>query len=370
MLYHEYSWQYFSWLHRIAILEYQNRIIGSVFIIPIIYGAISLRRFGASVASIFALAAVIPILSSLRARPEFWLWNIIILLLPLLILYLIVIELEWRTRIKLSYKEREKEHEFYINKIVDAQENERRYFAGELHDETIQTLVAIANQVETLSLKNSVCINEAKLLNSSITKMFSNSHRELNGEKTQSAAISEQLEKISGTLQKNNNEVSLIKETIFRLILDLRGIIQKLRPVTLDKLGILPALRWLVDCMNKETSINTSLSIIGNEHKLTPQMEINIFRIVQEGLANIKRHSKADKATITVSFFDEYMIVKIEDNGCGFKLPESVTTFAMQNKLGLIGIYERVKNMSGNCNIISENGNGIKLVLDIPYSKG
>ena len=95
---------------------------------------------------------------------------------------------------------------------------------------------------------------------------------------------------------------SWIRDTVMQLSEDLRRISLDLRPILLDNLGLVSALRWLTDRLNRETQINTKISVRGKSRNLTPETEGTIFRIIQEALNNIRRHSEATEATVSLIF--------------------------------------------------------------------
>lgn len=156
-----------------------------------------------------------------------------------------------------------------------------------------------------------------------------------------------------------------LKVMILQTVEDLRRLSLDLRPSILDDLGLIPALRWLADSMSKESNIKTQIFLRGEERKLAPQTETTIFRVVQEALNNIKRHSKASEANISLEFASDCLKLSIVDNGRGFHLPEKLCSFALKNKLGLIGIQERIGLMGGTFQIHSKPGKGTSLLIEL-----
>jgi two-component system sensor histidine kinase DegS len=316
-------WQWFPWLsslYRLAILESTNHIVGILFFAPIIYASAFFSWRGALVVSLLSLGGVLLVVV------DMWPINIIIsnmvlLLLPLFVVSIATFELEWHRKERKNFAEREEERRAYISKVLGAQEEERQRIARDLHDETIQTLLAIANSAETLV-----------------------------------------------TADNNNSEVkrnaAWIRDITLSTADKLRRISLDLRPSILDDLGLVPALRWLVDRMNTECDTHARIIVNGVERKLSPQAEVNMFRIVQEALNNIKRHSKASEAVVTLGLNAEYLKITIEDNGQGFHPPKEIDSFASRGKLGLIGIKERINLFGGTFQVHSKLGKGTSLLIE------
>jgi signal transduction histidine kinase len=97
-----------------------------------------------------------------------------------------------------------------------------------------------------------------------------------------------------------------------------------------------------------------------------PEEELVLFRIVQEALSNIRRHSGASHALVQVRFLHNAVRVTIEDNGHGFQAPARMDDMVSTGKLGLIGMYERIRTMAGSLSVQSEPGEGAVVVIDMP----
>jgi signal transduction histidine kinase len=321
-------WQWFGWLsplYKLAIFESINHLVGILFFIPIIYAVIVAPWQASLIISLLSVAGILPIISNLFRASNLLAANIVFMLLPFLIISLINIELKWRARERKLYAERETERQMYMAKVIESQEKERKRLAQELHDDTIQTLVAVASYAE---------------------------------------AIESPVEK---DLLEMKRCATWIRGTTLNTIEELRRMSADLRPGILDNMGLISAIRWLVDTINVDSNIRTRLCIEGNEQKLPPSVEIVVFRVVQEALNNVKHHSKASEANVDLMFNDSELNIMVRDNGQGFYQPENLPKFAIEGKLGLIGIQERIASLGGTFNVNSKPGSGTELSIALGY---
>jgi two-component system sensor histidine kinase DegS len=318
---------WFPWLsplYNLALVEVINHIVGILFLIPIIYAAVVFSWQGALVAYLLSLLGVLPIMVDIWSVSSL-ITNIVFLLLPFLVVSIVAFELAWRRKERKTYAEREAERKVYISKILESQENERLRIAQELHDDTIQTLLIIANRAQKLIPAGNSDMKEAK---------------------------------------KN---AEWIRDATLQAVEDVRRTSLDLRPSVLDDLGLVPALRWLVDRTNKESGINIRILVDGTKRNLSPEAEVTIFRITQEALNNIKRHSKATEAVITLEFNTECLKITLDDNGQGFRPPKKLDRLAARGKLGLIGMRQRIDFLGGTFQIRSRPGEGTRLLIETKY---
>jgi signal transduction histidine kinase len=310
-------WQWFSGLsslYTLALFEAEHHFIGILFFIPILYATIIFRSRGTIIFSSLSLAGVLPLIMDIWVNVSSWVTNLSFLLLPVVIVALIQLELELRRKHRIACINEQRK---YTVEVLEAQEEERHRIARELHDETIQGLVAIARRAESI-------------------------------------------------LSSGNNEgVLWIKNNTIQTIEGLRRITLDLRPAVLDDLGLVPGLRWLVDHVTVDCNTHMRLIVDGFERKLPVQTEIAVFRIVQEALNNIKHHSQAEEAFVTLQFTPESLKIRIKDNGQGFLSPGKQSKLAARRKLGLIGIRERIESLGGMCQIYSERGSGTDIFIEM-----
>jgi signal transduction histidine kinase len=145
-----------------------------------------------------------------------------------------------------------------------------------------------------------------------------------------------------------------------------RRLTQDLRPSTLDRLGLLPGLEWLANDMSRYSGITTKVKVVGEGRRLPPDVELMLFRIAQEGLRNVWRHSQATEVEVTAEFCDKKVVVTIKDNGKGFSVPGTVGDLTRDGKLGLTGMHERARLVGGSVTLHSELGKGTTIVVEVP----
>ena len=213
---------------------------------------------------------------------------------------------------------------YYLNQITRAQEEERKRISRELHDDTAQALFAISRQMDNF-IRDNVGLSQQQRI-----------------------ALQDIRQRIGVTLQ------------------GIRRFSQDLRPSIIDDLGLLPAVQWLIKQKAEDSGIAISLSINGKEQRLLPEMELILFRIIQEALNNIGKHAAATKAEVDLQFSDSQLAVAVKDNGKGFDLPEAVGDLSNSGKLGLVGMHERVSLLGGKLTIQSKPGQGTAVDLSIP----
>lgn len=213
-------------------------------------------------------------------------------------------------------------------KIILAQEEERKRIAREIHDGPAQ---AMANMV----------------LRSEIAELMIDRNE-------------------YGTLKE---EISDLKGSVRNGLEEVRKIIFNLRPMALDDLGLMPTLRKYVQDFEDRTKIHIRFEVIGLEARLPSAMEVAVFRLVQEALANVLKHSKASHAGVEITYQRQMVKVVIKDNGVGFALDKLEAMIARGNShFGIMGMRERVELLGGRMDIESEPNAGAKLTMIIPIS--
>jgi two-component system sensor histidine kinase DegS len=212
----------------------------------------------------------------------------------------------------------------YTRQILSAQEEERKRIARELHDDTAQSLVALSRQLDTL------------------------------------------LGADGGDAERVKPRLRELRQLTAQISQDVRRFSQDLRPSTLDDLGLLPTLEAMITRMSTDDHIDAKLEVIGEQRRLSPEQELVLFRIAQEALINVRKHSGATSVLTTVEFGEGLVRVAVEDNGRGFNVPEWTGELVETGKLGLTGMFERAHLAGGTVKVRSEPGRGTTVIAEIP----
>lgn len=142
----------------------------------------------------------------------------------------------------------------------------------------------------------------------------------------------------------------------------MRRIAADLRPVMLDNLGLAPTLEWLANNFSERTGIHADLDIPDENTGVSGDVATAVFRIVQEALTNVARHSGADWAGIEVRRRDGNVVVRIDDNGKGMSDAHS----RKPRSFGLLGMRERAYVLGGDLTVSSPLGHGTRIEAVIP----
>jgi signal transduction histidine kinase len=204
-----------------------------------------------------------------------------------------------------------------VQRIVEAQELERRRLSHELHDETGQALTSILLGLKTLE--------------------------EARGQDEFSTAVGQLRELVVATLQ------------------DVRRLAVELRPKALDDFGLAPALERLTETFAEQTGIAVELESRLPGARLPSEVETVLYRVVQEALTNVVKHARAERVSILLRERDGRVAAVIEDDGRGFS-PEAETG----EGLGLVGMRERVALVDGRLDVESAAGSGTTIVVEVP----
>lgn len=152
------------------------------------------------------------------------------------------------------------------------------------------------------------------------------------------------------------------------IIEQLQKSIYELRPLLLDDLGLLSAINWLIDNNLKTAGIKVIFKKRGRAKRLDRQIEITIFRVVQEALNNIVRHASAEHVEITLHFREKNMAVTIIDDGSGFDIEEASSLKDGLRGFGLLGMKERIEIAGGVFELKSQKNIGTVIYIEIPLN--
>lgn len=213
----------------------------------------------------------------------------------------------------------------YVGAITAGQEEERRRLARELHDDTVQSLIALNQRVQLAQLA-------------------------LDGHP---AAES----------------LAEVHEMATQAIDDVRRFTRALRPVYLEDLGLAPALDALARDTQKSLGVPVDFRVSGPERRLAPEAELTLYRIAQEALSNVARHAQATHASLQLAFEPAAVALTVEDDGRGFQNPESPSEFAPQGHFGLLGMHERAELIGARLEIDAVPGHGVRLRVTIPQAQ-
>jgi signal transduction histidine kinase len=157
-------------------------------------------------------------------------------------------------------------------------------------------------------------------------------------------------------------KVDVTIQLVDTMIVTLRRIASELRPRTLDDLGLTSALEWQAQDFEKRTGITCRVSLPEKPLVLDADRSTAIFRIFQESLTNVARHSRATQVEARLEAKGDQLIFRVQDNGRGFD-PEEVKT---RRSLGLVGMQERALLLNGELNVEGVPGSGTTMNLRIP----
>ncbi len=294
-----------------------------LYLLPVIWAAFLLGWKGGIATSLFSVASMLPrALFSSPNREDSVIEIFFVFIIGILVSYsarALQREKDEAAKIKAV----DEELQFLLHQITGAQEEERKRIARQLHDDTIQSLVALCQQVDyTIS---------------SVKKLPPQAR--------------ENLEKLYEQTEKIMEEV--------------RQQVQYLRPAVLDHLGLISALEWLTSDAEKYSGIPVNLRIIGSERRFTPEAELRLFRIAQEALRNVSKHAQASSAQIILEFADGKTRLSISDDGKGFS-PLEVSSLWKSGKLGLVGMQERAHLLGCTLSVKSEPGKGTTITIEYP----
>lgn len=229
----------------------------------------------------------------------------------------------------LMFREIEQSHRqlrFLAEKMINLQEEERKQIASDIHDSLAQQLAGIGFKVEYCKEH----LNNAENL---------------------------------------SNQLNVLTSMVNNAIIQSREMISTLRPVLIDTIGLVAAVKRLIDNFSTETGIfvETNLPVkIG----LPSSVSICVYRVLQEALSNIYKHSSATSSKVVLKKRKRVLLLTISDNGKGFDISSGLSPMVSQNKLGLIFMKERIEAVNGQFNIHSGLSKGCRIEISVPIEQG
>lgn len=171
-------------------------------------------------------------------------------------------------------------------------------------------------------------------------------------------------------LEKGIRELDDLKSNVRTALKEVRGIIYDLRPLSLEEHGLNNSIKEMKNIISSENDIKINLFIEESEFKVENIIQIAVYRIIQEILHNIKKHSNSKNAEIRINYTKEYIFIYIQDDGRGFDVKETLlSTKQKGNRYGLIGIFERVKQLRGKIELKSSEGQGTIYKIKLPINR-
>ncbi len=216
----------------------------------------------------------------------------------------------------------------YIGAMTTGQEEERKRVARELHDDTVQSLIALNQQVEL---------------------------------------VERQLGKDPASAAKRLQDLRpLITDTIAGV----RRQIHDLRPLYLEDLGFVPALEMLIKQTTEQHNLAGTFHLSGQrEERLPAALEISAYRIAQEALRNVVAHAQASRVDLFLTFGPDEVELRIKDDGQGFIAPDHPYLLAEQGHYGLLGMHERAQQHGGRLELSSAPGKGTTITVTLPIQE-
>lgn len=206
--------------------------------------------------------------------------------------------------------------------IIKAQEEERRRVARDIHDGPAQLLANIVMRAE-------FCL-----------KMM----------EVDQARVRE--------------ELHALQDMVRQSLQDVRKIIFDLRPMVLDDLGLVPAVKRYVEDFQNQYGTQVELVVIGNPRRFSMAVEVALFRVVQECLSNIRKHSRARQVMIKIEIFNNKINLVVKDDGVGFNL-DGVMKGSNREGFGLLGMRERIQILNGEISIHTSPGQGVSVNVSV-----
>ncbi len=210
-------------------------------------------------------------------------------------------------------------------KIIQAQEEERKRVAREIHDGPAQSMANLVLRTELVEI------------------MLKNER-----------------------LQEAQAELGELKEMVRLSLADVRRIIFDLRPMALDDLGLVPTIQKYIQTFEERTGLTVDLVVFGKEQELESSVKAALFRLVQECLNNVAKHAQARFVQVKVEFQDESIFLVVRDDGVGFVVSQTERT---GQSFGIIGMKERTQLLQGKMEIVSAPKQGTKVFFQIPLKK-
>jgi signal transduction histidine kinase len=212
--------------------------------------------------------------------------------------------------------------------LMKAQESERQMISRELHDRVGQDLSTLKIGLDTL------------------------------------------IDNQSGVLPETKQRISELSNILRDSVMAIRDLSYDLRPPSLDQLGIIRTIFQYCEDFSEKTGLRVDFTSAGmDDLRLDFDTEINLYRLIQEGLNNIRKHAEANLATIRLVVSSPNIILRIEDDGKGFDVKNRLVTAQNEKRMGLRSMEERARLLKGKMRVQSRLGKGARISIKVPYNK-
>jgi len=214
-----------------------------------------------------------------------------------------------------------------LERLISVQEEERKRIARELHDQTGQPLTSL--------------IMTLRVLEGASTAADARAH------------------------------IEDLRDTVAQILKRVHDLALELRPSVLDDLGLLAGLRHHVGRFEHRFRLPVDLQVLGLEgHRLPPEAETALYRIVQEALTNVARHAQAHNVSVLLERRSSSVMLIVEDDGIGFDVTSVMGSRLHEKNLGLYGMRERASLLGGTLTVESTPGTGTAVFVEIPLRRG
>ena len=237
------------------------------------------------------------------------------------VLRIVLNDVTERKQLEDSLREQTRQLQAVSRRVLEVQEAERRRVAMELHDELGQSLTAIKINLQAQDRFKELAPGEL-----------------------------------------NAENIHLVEAALQQV----RHLAQALRPSILDDLGLLPALRSMVEQTTARSGVAVQFYVAAPPSRLAPEVETACFRIVQEALTNIMRHAHAQQVEIDLHLDGDALVLSVHDDGCGFDLAAMQKRAQAGGSIGVLGMQERATLIGGQLELQSTPGHGSTVRLRCP----
>ncbi len=238
-----------------------------------------------------------------------------------------VIDITERKKVEAALLESENMLRFLSNRLFLAQEEERGRLAKELHDQLGHDLVLLKSRLRSLCRK------------------VGENHAEF------------------------NDDFGLVVGEIDQIIENVRRISRDLKPSVLEDLGLFASIQWLVENFSRQHGLRISLDMADIDHLFSKEAQISLYRIFQEILTNIAKHSEAVQVVVVIKKEKGYILFNVEDDGKGFELKKVMARKYHEKGVGLTAMKERMRSLGGSLEVCSQPSGGTSIHFTIPIEE-